>query len=179
MSRTVTAHLFQAVNGVVEGPDQFQFDCFGEEEGALMGAAIGDATDVVIGRVLWEEWSQYWPAHAGDPFAGFINPVRKHVVSTTRSGELGWNSTVIDGDPASYVARLRESGEGSVLVVGGVETVRRLFLAGAIDRLTLTTHPATGTGRRLFDDTVPVTRLALVDHTVTSVGNAVLTYSLR
>ncbi len=40
-------------------------------------------------------------------------------------------------------------------------------------------HPAvTGEGRRLFDDSIPVTRLDLVDHTVTPAGNAVLTYSL-
>ena len=59
------------------------------------------------------------------------------------------------------------------------ETVRSLFLAGVVDTLTLTVHPALGQGRRLFDETVPVTRLRLVDHAITSAGNAVLTYSLR
>lgn len=180
MTRSVTSHLFNSVNGVVEAPDQFQFDAFGEEEMELMGAAIGGATDVVMGRVLWEEWSEYWPAHAdGDPFAAFINPVRKHVVTTTRTGDLGWNSVAIEGDPVAYVSELRQGEGGDILVAGGVETVRRLFLAGAIDRLTLTTHPAVGAGRRLFDDSVPVTRLALVDSAVTSSGNAILTYQLR
>lgn len=76
--------------------------------------------------------------------------------------------------------QLRESEGGDISVGGGIETVRSLFLAGQIDTLTLTTHPAvTGEGRRLFDETVPVTRLSLVDSTVTSSGNAVLTYSLR
>ena len=60
MTRTVTAHLFHAVNGVVEAPDQWQFDAFGPEEMELMGRAIGGITDVVIGRRLWQEWSQYW-----------------------------------------------------------------------------------------------------------------------
>ena len=64
-------------------------------------------------------------------------------------------------------------------MAGGVETVRRLFLAGVIDTLTLTIHPAvTGQGRRLFDDSVPITRLDLVDSTITPAGNAVLTYAL-
>lgn len=41
-------------------------------------------------------------------------------------------------------------------------------------------HPVVSNeGRRLFDDTVPLTRLDLVDSTVTPVGNAVLTYALR
>ena len=102
MARTVTAHLFHSVNGVVESPNEWQFDAFGPEEMQLMGAAIGGITDVVIGRKLWQEWSDYWQSAGGDdPFAQFINPVRKHVVTSTLSGDLGWNSTVIDGDPVA------------------------------------------------------------------------------
>ncbi|GAB17436.1 hypothetical protein GOEFS_032_00320 [Gordonia effusa NBRC 100432] len=179
MSRKVSAHLFNSINGVVESPDQWQFDQFGAEEGELMGASIGGVTDVVIGHKLWDEWSQYWPGN-DDPFANFINPVRKHVASSTLSGELDWNSVAIDGDPVEYVKALRENGsDGEISVAGGIDTVRSLFIGGAIDVLTLTTHPVVGVGRRLFDETVPITRLKLVDSTVTSLGNAVLTYSLR
>lgn len=61
MARKTTAHLFSSLNGVVESPDLFQFDAFGPEEGEMMGRAIGGVTDVVIGRKLWEKWSQNWP----------------------------------------------------------------------------------------------------------------------
>ncbi|MGN6783062.1 MAG: dihydrofolate reductase family protein [Marmoricola sp.] len=179
MSRTVTAHLFSTVNGVVESPNLWQFDRFGPEEGALMGRAIAGVTDVVIGRRLWEEWSQYWPG-AEDPFGQFINPARKHVLSSTLRGDLGWNGTAIDGDPIDYVRSLKETDGGGISVVGGIDTTRSLFLAGLVDALTLTVHPVvTNEGRRLFDDTVPLTRLELTDSTVTPVGNAVLTYALR
>lgn len=181
MTRTTTAHFFASINGVVENPDRFQFDAFGPEEGELMGKAIGPVTDVVIGRKLWEEWKEYWTsAGADDPFGDFINPIRKHVVSSTLSGELDWNSTAIDGDPADYVNQLKQTDGGDIAVVGGVETTRSLFTAGAIDSLTLTVHPAvTNDGRRLFDETVPLTRLSLLDSAITSAGNAVLTYGLR
>lgn len=179
MTRKTTAHLFCSVNGVVESPDRFQFDAFGPEEGELMGRAIGDTTDVVIGRKLWQEWSEYWPS-ADDPFGQFINPIRKHVVTDTLDGDIGWNSTVISGDPVAYVAKLQEEGEGHIIVAGGIQTVRTLFVASVVDALTLTIHPAvTNKGRRLFDESVPLTRLALDDSTITSVGNAVLTYTLR
>ena len=179
MSRRTVAHLFSSVNGVVESPHLFQFDAFGPEEGELMQRTTGGVTDVVIGRKLWQEWSEYWP-QADDPFGQFINPVRKHVVSSTLTGELGWNSTLVDGDPVGYVQRLREDGEGDISVAGGVETVRSLFLAGVVDALTLTVHPAvTDEGRRLFDESVPLTRLELLDSTITDAGNAVLTYGLR
>src|SRR4051794_6753271 len=106
MTRRTTAHLFSSVNGVVESPNLFQFDAFGPEEGQMMGKAIGGVTDVVIGRKLWDEWSQHWPG-AEDPFGSFINPVRKHVLSRTTSGDPGWNSTVIDGDPVAHLQKLR------------------------------------------------------------------------
>ena len=93
----------------------------------MMGRAISGGTDVVIGRKLWQEWSQSWPnADASDPFGQFINPVRKHVVSRTLSGTLGWNSAVIDSDPPAYIAQLKQEGSGDILLVGGIETTRSL-----------------------------------------------------
>jgi dihydrofolate reductase len=179
MNRKVTAHLFSTLNGVVENPNLWQFDAFGPEEGQLMGEVIGPVTDVVIGRRLWQEWSQFWPG-ADDPFGQFINPVRKHVVSTTLSGDLPWNSTVITGDPVNYVQNLRDQDGGQISVTGGIDTVRSLFLAGIVDELILTTHPVVANvGRRLFDDSVPTTRLSLLHAQQTSAGNAVLTYALR
>lgn len=145
----------------------------------MMRRAIGSVTDVVIGRWLWQEWSESWPsAPADDPFAPFTNPVRKHVVSSTLSGDLGWNSTLIEGDPVEYVRALKAGEGGDISVTGGVETVRSLFLGGVVDRLMLTVHPVVGAGRRLFDDSVPVTRLELLEATKTSVGNVLLTYAL-
>jgi len=138
-------------------------------------------TDVVIGRKLWQEWSEYWTSpEADDGFGDFINPVRKHVVSAALDGDLGWNSVRIEGDPVEYVKQLRDQDGGGITVAGGLEAVRSLFLAGVIDTLTLTTHPAiAGEGRRLFDESVPLTRLRLVDSAITPAGNAVLTYALR
>lgn len=182
MSRKVTAHLFYSVNGVSEAPDQWQFDAFGQEEGERMGAALAPVTEVVIGRKLWEEWRDYWQNEAGpdDPFASFINPIPKHVVSSTLGDDLDWNSTRVTGDPVAYVTKLKQGEGGDISVAGGVETVRSLFLGGVVDVLTLTMHPAvTGTGRRLFDESVPLTRLELVDSGTSSVGNVFLSYRLK
>lgn len=164
MARKVTAHLFSSVNGVVESPDRWQFDSFGPDDMAGMGASIADVTDVVVGRKLWQEWADYWPG-ASDPFGDFINPVRKHVITSTLDDVSAWQgSSIVEGDPETYVRTLAENGDaGTIAVTGGIETVRSLFLAGVIDALTLTTHPVVGVGRRLFDETVPVTRLELVE----------------
>lgn len=185
MTRTVISHLFSSLNGVNESPNLFQFDCFGAEEGEAMGASLEGATDVIIGRKLWDEWKDYWTsADANDPFGTFINPVRKHVISTTLDGgddgELGWNSVLATGDPADYVRTLAAADGGKITVAGGVDTVRHLFTAGVIDTLTLTIHPAvTNEGKRLFDESVDLTRLQLLEGKTTSAGNAILTYALR
>lgn len=185
MTRTVTAHLFSSVNGVVEDPNLWQFNAFGPEEGALMGRSLADVTDVVIGAELWRQWSDFW-ADNDDDFGAFINPVRKHVISSTLAaqatdGDLGWNSSLVTGDPVGYVSALKNDGTaGTIAVVGGITTVRSLFVGGVIDALTLTTHPVVaGAGRRLFDESVPTTRLTLLESQITPVGNAILTYGLR
>lgn len=179
MSRKIVAHLFNSLNGIVESPHLWQYDAFGPEEAQLMTEVITPVTDVVIGRKLWLEWSQYWP-QADDPFGQWINPVRKHVLSSTLPDELPWNSTLITGDPVEYVKNLRELGEGGIAVSGGIETIRSLFLAGLIDELILTTHPVVANeGRRLFDESVPTTRLQLLKATPTGSGNVIMHYSLR
>ena len=177
MTRRLTAHLFCSV-AAGRVANLWQFNAFGPEEGD-----DGTCHQRRHGRghrpELWQEWSQYWPsADASDPFGQFINRVRKHVVSRTLSGALGWNSEVIDSDPAAWSRELKQEGSGDILVVGGIETTRSLFLAGVVDALTLTVHPvATPEGRRLFDESVPVTRLRLIDSAITNAGNAVLTYA--
>lgn len=184
MSRTVTAHYFSSVDGIVSNPFEFQYDSFDDTCGALMDRAIAPVDDVILGRVTYTEWAGYWPAQApaeDASFADFINPVRKHVASRTLSqADLTWsNSTLIDGDLIDFVRRLKDSDEstGDITVAGSISIARQLFEAGLIDALTLTIHPAVaGHGVRFFAEGFPATRLRLLDSTITEKGNAVLTY---
>ncbi|MET3861708.1 dihydrofolate reductase [Dietzia sp. 2505] len=179
MTRKITAHMFSTLNGVVEHPDRWQFDSFGPDEMQGMAEMTAATTDLVLGRTLWQEWSGYWPG-AQDPFADWVNPVRKHVLTSTLTGELAWNSVIITGDAAGYLERLRQKPGGDIAIAGGVETTRRLVLAGLVDELTLTIHPViTGEGRRLFDDSVPTTRMDLLNSIQTRAGNIIATYALR
>ncbi len=180
--RPVTAALFSSVDGVGEAPNLFQFDHFDADMGPLMGQALSGADAVVMGRQTYDEWSQYWPTSPGDPFGDFINPIRKYVASSTLTDPLAWNNaTVIPGDAVDFVRELKQTDGGGILVTGSISLVRQLFLAGVLDRLTLMVHPViAGAGlRHLFDANDDTTRLALVDHTITESGNAVLTYALR
>ena len=60
---------------------------------------------------------------------------------------------------------------------GSISVTRQLLFAGLLDSLTLMTHPVVaGSGRRLFQDGDPCTRLVLLDQSRTSKGNVITTY---
>lgn len=180
--RKVTAGLFYSVDGVAEAPDQFQFDSFDDELGALLGGVMGEVDTVLMGRVGYQEWAGYWPNAGQDmDFAGFINGVPKFVASETMEpAALDWNnSTLIEGDLESFVRQLKAQPGGTIAAMGGMSLVSQLLLMGLMDELTLIIHPVVaGKGRRLFED-MPTTRLTLVNSQITSKGNAVLTYGKR
>ena len=74
--RKVTAGLFHSVDGVVQDPFKFQFDSFDEDLGKGLTKMINSVDTVVLGRVRYQEWAQYWPsATEDDDFARFIYPV--------------------------------------------------------------------------------------------------------
>ncbi|GLQ54420.1 dihydrofolate reductase family protein [Devosia nitrariae] len=180
--RKVTAGLFYSIDGVAEAPDQFQFDSFDDELGMMLGAVMERVDTVLMGRVGYEEWAGYWPtAEQDEGFARFINSVPKFVASRTLKGSLDWqNSTLVADDLEAFVRDLKGKPGGEIAVMGGMSLVRQLLLAGLMDEMTLIVHPViAGTGRRLFEDGTPTTRLELKESTRTSKGNMVLTYGPR
>lgn len=182
--RKLTAGLFHSIDGVVEAPDQWQFDAFDDDLGALLGRVLEATDTVLIGRKGYEEWAGYWPTAPEDGgFGAFITAVPKFVASRTLGqDQLTWaNSTLITGELVPFVRDLKSRDGGEIAVMGGFSLTRQLLLAGLLDELTLITHPVVaGQGRRhLFEPGDPVTRLELVDCTRTAKGNVVSTYAPR
>lgn len=179
--RKVTAGLFHSVDGVVSDPFLWQFDSFDDDLGKGMTEMINRVDTVVLGRVSYQEWAGYWPtASADQDFAGFINPVEKFVASRTLTEPLEWqNSHLIQGPLEDFIAGLKARDGGEIAVNGSISVVRQLLFAGLLDELTLMTHPVVaGSGRHLFSDGDPVTRLSLKNQYRTSKGNVISTYAL-
>lgn len=177
--RKVTSGLFASVDGVVQDPYKYQYDSFDAELGTAMTAWMERTETVLLGKQSYLEWSEWWPRHEDDPFGRWINPIEKHVASTTLGDDLSWqNAHRIQGDVDDFVRELRAGDGGDVAVTGSVTLVRHLLFAGLLDELQLMTHPAiAGAGRRLFEPTDPPTRLRLVQSVVTSKGNVLSTYA--
>jgi dihydrofolate reductase len=90
------------------------------------------------------------------------NPEPKYVASRTLTEPLPWNGTLLEGDVAAAVARLKEDLDGDLISWGCGELTATLLEAGLVDELAFWVHPALwGKGDRPFWESVRV-RLQLV-----------------
>ena len=98
--RKVFAGLFSSVDGVVQAPNEWQ-PAFDEEMGAALSRMLADQDAVLLGRVTYAEWADYWPTSSDEPFASWINGVQKYVASSTLESVSWSNSTLIKGPVAN------------------------------------------------------------------------------
>jgi dihydrofolate reductase len=138
---------------------------------------MSTTTAMMMGRRLYDEWSEFWPAQGPDvPFSEFINTIPKYVLSTTLTDPTWQSTTVISEDPAAQVEALKERTDGDIGMSGSATTVRWLLANGLLDELALLVHPiAVGSGRRLFEDT-PTYPLSLLSSATLDTGVLHLRY---
>lgn len=173
----IVSNFFISLDGVVESPDQWHFPYFNDEMGDVIGQGMETSTAFLMGRVLYDEWADYWPKQSDDePFATFINDVAKYVVSSSLATAAWNNTTVVSGDVADQLRAIKEESPGDISVSGSATLVRWLLANGLLDELRLLVHPiAVGHGQRLFEGT-PTHPLELVGHGVLATGVLNLTY---
>lgn len=148
----IKSSFFISVDGVVEAPESWHFPYFDDQMGAVVGELIADADATLLGRVTYEGFAGYFPdADPNDPNTEMMNSARKYVVSNTLTEATWQNSSLITGDVAGELARLKESTKLST--TGSVELVRWMLGQGLVDELHLLVHPiVVGKGKRLFDE---------------------------
>ncbi len=133
--------------------------------------------------MTYQEWAPYWPTSTDEPYASHINNTRKYVVSSTL-GTVEWgkwgNISLLKGDLAEEIAKLKQQPGKNIGVPGSPALVRSLLQNDLLDELTLMLHPVVaGSGKRLFSDGSDLKRLKLVDSKITKTGVALLTYQPR
>jgi dihydrofolate reductase len=168
----VVVSEFVTVDGVMEDPGgaegferggwAFQFDR-GPEGDKFKLDEVMASDALLLGRVTFEGFAAAWPSRSGE-FADKFNTMPKYVVSKTL-GEPEWsNSTVIRGDVAAAVAKLRREPGGDILVNGSAQLVRELAEHDLVDEYRLMVFPVVlGRGKRLFLETSNATPVRLVD----------------
>jgi dihydrofolate reductase len=132
----------------------------------------------VMGRTSYESISAAMTtAGAGHPFAPILNAGRKVVFSRTLTAADWANSTIASGDTTEEVAKLREGGDGYLVVWGGVRLFRSLMSLDLLDELHVSMFPyIAGQGTRLFDGEPRSYPLELVSSTPSPGGIVELRY---
>jgi dihydrofolate reductase len=184
--RKVVLYSLMSLDGAVDQPGRYftgsrpgeapEFDSvMKDNERRIIGAQ--DA--VLLGRHMYDEWSRYWPNVDHQPFADFINNVKKYVVTSTPLSN-GWhNSEAVAGPVEDLVRDLKARPGGDIGVHGSIQLAQSLLEAELVDELQLVVGPAFGLpGRRLFASTDDIGRLDLLSAMPTPRGSVLLAYRL-
>jgi dihydrofolate reductase len=130
----------------------------------------------LLGRTTYESFAGAWPARTGR-FAEKINAMPKYVASTTLATPDWNNTTVLQGDTATAVAKLKQELSGDILVAGSRTLVTTLRLNDLVDEYRLMVFPIVlASGMRLFDETDDATILELIGTQQFDNGIVNLTY---
>ena len=184
MGRIVVTE-FVSLDGVMEDPggaENFKhggwsFEIARGEEGDKFKLDEAFASEaLLLGRVTYEGFAAAWPSREGE-FADKFNSMPKYVVSSTLD-EPGWNnSTVLKGDVAEEVEKLRREQDGDIVVHGSAQLVQTLIENDLVDELRLMVFPVVlGAGKRLFGETNDKKALKLSESKTVGDGVAILVY---
>jgi dihydrofolate reductase len=180
--RKIVSHLIMTLDGVV------RFDAVidtimrlrNEEVEADFFAKVEQEDAMLLGRVTYQEWVDFWPNSTIQPFASHINSVQKYVTSQTLEA-VQWgtsgNATLLKGNLANAITVLKQQSGKNIGVHGSPKLVESLLQANVLDELRLEIYPViAGTGTRLFQDGRPIKQLQLADSITMKNGVVVLTY---
>jgi dihydrofolate reductase len=174
MRKTVVYELL-SVDGVAEEPDQF-FTSWDDAMQANLASVIEAQDTVILGRRSYDEWAGFWPTSDIEPFATFINAVRKYVATSTPLERAWTNSSVISDGLVEFVRDLRRGTGGDIGVHASISVAQALLAADVVDELRLVIAPTiVGAGRRLLDG-LPSIRLEAIRSVTSPTGHLLVDY---
>ena len=178
---------FVSLDGVIEAPgggEDFKHGGWtfeierGEEGNKFKLDETMSSEALLLGRVTYEGFAKAWPSRTDEfGFADKFNNMPKYVVSSTLEDPEWNNSTVLKGDVAEEVTKLKQEQDGDIVVHGSPQLVQTLVEHDLIDEYRLMVFPVVlGSGKRLFGETTGKKTLRLVDSKIVGDGVAILVY---
>lgn len=146
---------------------------------AAMGARMGGAWSLLIGRVTYDDLYDAWakPKQA-NPFSEALNNIEKLVASRTLTAPLKWqNATLLDRNATDAVAERKRSSDKTMVIFGSGVLIQSLMRRQLVDEFLLFIHPIVlGAGLQLFPHGVSHTTLRLAESTTTPGGVIIASY---
>ena len=150
MTATYTFDVFSSLDGFgsysggnwggywgKQGPEllEHRLALYGQEQRMVFGAG----TYRTFARLLASSTEE---SEARDPWVTRMRNLPATVVSATLRGRLDWpDATIVSGDPAGIVARLKEESEVPLRSHGSLSLNRALMAASLVDRVQVTVFP--------------------------------------
>jgi dihydrofolate reductase len=176
---------FVSLDGVMEDPGGAEDFKYGGWTFEISRGDEGDqfkldetlaADALLLGRVTYEGFAAAWPSREGE-FADKFNTMPKYVVSSKLEDPEWTNTTVLKGNIAESVGKLKQERDGEIVVHGSAQLANELLEQDLVDELRLMVFPVVlGSGKRLFGETTDKKSLKLVDSKVVGDGVAILIY---
>ena len=172
MSKLIMWNL-TTLDGMFEGPQPWQLDfhlyAWGEELERFSQEQAREVEGLIFGRRTYEGMAAHWSAAEG-AIADFMNTVPKYVFSRTLERTDWSNTTLMRGDAAGEVGRLKQSSRKDLFVFGSADLSRTLIGHGLFDEYRIGIVPVTiGEGSPLFKP--GSTPLQLQLHETRALGN--------
>jgi len=179
--------MFTSLDGYIGGPGgEFVPPAWSDDlERHWAGYALERAGHLLYGRVNFLFNKGFWSAAETDPnsaaasipHAATMNRLPKTVVSTTLTGEPGWNAKPVGDDLAGAVARLKATAAGDIYSFGGAGLANSLVALDLPDEYRVMVTPLLlGDGKRLFEPGLPRLALSLVEARPLDTGAVILHY---
>jgi dihydrofolate reductase len=169
---------FVSLDGVINHLDRWHFDFVDDESDAFALQQLRDSDALLMGRRTYDVYASVWPGRDGD-YADRINAVTKYVASTTLQAPEWANTTVLNGDLAEAVTKVKQAMERTILMHGYGPVAKTLVRHGLLDELVLWVHPVlagVGTPSDMLISDGLNARLILADVKTLSSGVVILSY---
>lgn len=178
--RKLVAKIWMTLDGVfgADNMDQWWFPYDSTERQKYIKDGYSGCDVYLLGGITYEMLWPYWSTQANDDGVGrMLNSMKKYVVSSTLK-EAPWKeSTIIRGNVVEEIARLKQQSGKDIIIDGSATLVQSLMENDLIDEYRLLVVPILMmSGRRLFKDGMPITRLRLVKSETLNSGILALTY---
>ena len=137
--RTVIAQIYDySLDGISAEEDSSFFDfCRAlPDDPVCLERAVDfyrKADLLVMGRTHYQGASAYLPSAGDDPYADVMNAARKVVFSHTLATADWANTTVINGDLAAEIEKLKLGGDGYIIADGGLRLLQSLIRHDLVD----------------------------------------------
>ena len=177
--RRIVVEAEVSLDGVLggESPDFWTqaFKFHGPDVTEYLKSVLFAPDALLMGRKTYEFFARVWPTRDGAD-ADRINGMPKFVASRTLQEPLVWNATLIEGNPAEEIGKMKQQPGGELLQYGVGELTRTMLQHGLLDELRLVVYPIVfGGGPRVFES-FDLTTLKLLSARTFSTGAIALHY---